>query len=98
VPLKGVWGNEPFGSRSEPDIHAPASNLCRSSGEIPKGRAEFVLSLCAYARQRTLEPVLEPGVTPTPVLLKPIYPETWPSPLVLDRDHSEEILLSQIDN
>jgi len=32
-------------------------------GEIPEGRAEFVLSLCAYAQQRTLEPVLEPGVT-----------------------------------
>ncbi len=42
------------------------SNLCRPSGEIPKGRAEFVLSLCAYALQRTLEPELEPGVTEIP--------------------------------
>jgi len=33
-------------------------------GEIPKGQAEFVVSLCVYARQRTLEPVLElMGVT-----------------------------------
>jgi hypothetical protein len=40
-----------------------APNLLRRSGEIPKGRAELILSLCAYARQRTLEPVLEPGVT-----------------------------------
>jgi hypothetical protein len=39
------------------------SNLLRPSSEIPEGRAEFVLSLCVYARQRTLEPVLEPGVT-----------------------------------
>jgi hypothetical protein len=38
------------------------SNLYRPFGEIPEGRAELVLSLCAYARQRTLEPVLEPGV------------------------------------
>jgi hypothetical protein len=32
-------------------------------GEIPEGRAEFLRSLQVYARQRTLEPVLEPGVT-----------------------------------
>jgi len=32
-------------------------------GEIPEGRAKLFLSLYAYARQRTLEPVLEPGVT-----------------------------------
>jgi hypothetical protein len=32
-------------------------------GEIPEGRAEFILSLCAYAPRRTLEPELEPGVT-----------------------------------
>jgi len=35
-------------------------------GEIPEGRAESVLSLCAYAQQRTLEPELEPGVTKEP--------------------------------
>jgi hypothetical protein len=40
------------------------SYLCRPSGEIPEGRAEFTLGLGVYARQRTLEPVLEPGVTP----------------------------------
>jgi hypothetical protein len=59
----GVLGNEPFGSRSEPDIRVSASNLCQPSGEIPKGRAELFLSLCVYAPQRTLEPELEPGVT-----------------------------------
>ena len=32
-------------------------------GEIPEGRAEFLPSLYAHALQRTLEPVLEPGVT-----------------------------------
>jgi len=62
----GFYGNDPFGSRSKPGFHVPASNLCRSSGEIPEGRAVLVPSLCAYARQRTLEPVLEPGVTPLP--------------------------------
>jgi hypothetical protein len=31
--------NEPFGSRSEPGIQVPASNLFRPSGEIPEGRA-----------------------------------------------------------
>ena len=32
-------------------------------GEIPEGRAEFLPSLYAHALQRTLEPVLETGVT-----------------------------------
>jgi len=41
----------------------PPSNLIRPSGEIPEGRAGLVLSLSAPARQRTLEPELEPGVT-----------------------------------
>jgi hypothetical protein len=56
-------GNEPFGSRSEPGIQGTRIFHLRLSGEIPEGRAEWVFSLCAYAPQRTLEPVLESGVT-----------------------------------
>jgi hypothetical protein len=33
-------GDEPFGSRSEPDARVSASNLCRPFGEIPEGRAD----------------------------------------------------------
>ena len=62
-PFASFSCNEPFGSRPEPGIYLTASTLQLPPGEVPKGRAELVLSLCAYARQRTLEPVLEPGVT-----------------------------------
>ena len=41
--LTGMLGNEPFGSRLEAGLRVSASNLCRSSGEIPECRAEFVL-------------------------------------------------------
>jgi hypothetical protein len=58
-----LFGNEPFGSRSEPDIQETRIIHLLLSGEIPEGRAELILSLCVYARQRTLEPELEPGVT-----------------------------------
>ena len=59
----GNCGNEPFGSRSEPCIRKPTAFTQAFPGEIPEGRAELFLSLCTYARQRTLEPVLETGVT-----------------------------------
>jgi len=36
----GVSRNDPFGSRSEPEIRVCPSNLCQASGEIPKGRAD----------------------------------------------------------
>ena len=39
------------------------NTLYHLHGEIPEGRAESLPSLHAYARQRTREPVLEPGVT-----------------------------------
>jgi len=55
--------NEPFGSRSEPGAWKPTTFLQLLPGEIPEGRAELVLSPGVFARQRTLEPVLEPGVT-----------------------------------
>jgi hypothetical protein len=37
--LTGCFGNEPFGSRSEPDIQGTRIFHLRLSGEIPKGRA-----------------------------------------------------------
>jgi hypothetical protein len=66
----GVSCNEPFGSRSEPRIRMTRIILRPTLGEIPEGRAEFVLSLCVYAQQRTLEPVLELGVTWSPRLFR----------------------------
>jgi hypothetical protein len=63
VPQIGVSRNEPFGSRPEPWISLFRSIHQPPHGEVPEGRAELGLSPGVYALQRTLEPVLEPGVT-----------------------------------
>jgi len=61
--LTGNCGNEPFGSRSEPGILMNRTIHWRSPGEIPEGRAEFEIKPGIPARQRTLEPERETGVT-----------------------------------
>jgi len=72
------------------------SNLLRRSGEIPEGRAELVLRLSAYARERTLEPVLEPGVTLAPAQLYATHPEAWLSPLMFDGNDPEHVFFRSV--
>jgi hypothetical protein len=66
----GRFGNEPFGSRSEPGIRGTRINHLLLSGEIPEGRARLPHRQSVHAHQRILEPVLEPGVTWSPRLFR----------------------------